>query len=211
VARAQEIEDVQAPRLGACETHDAAPLRVLAQMAYPLSAPSPRVRIASFTPFLRQYGVALDVHHTMTDAEYALISSRASVLRKSSVLAVALSRSLLRRRPEHDLLLVQRLRLLAPFPGLDPPCRVDVYDLDDALFIGSASSVNRPFRWAKQEARRCVAYLRRAKLVIAGNSDHPILGRGLGGARTRRVVAQRPAPRSTRCAPQGRCVPGGER
>jgi hypothetical protein len=162
VAGGREIEDVQAPQAGARVMDDAAPLRVLAQTAYPLSAPSPRVRIASFTPFLRRYGVALDVHTAMTDAEYALISSRASVLRKSRALAVAQSRALLRRLPEHDLLLVQRLRLLAPFPGLDPPRRVDVYDLDDALFIGSSSPVNRPFRWAKQEARRCVAYLRRA-------------------------------------------------
>jgi glycosyltransferase involved in cell wall biosynthesis len=106
----------------------------------------------------------------MTDAEYAMISSRASALRKSSVLAIALSRSLLRRRPEHDLLLVQRLRLLTPLPGLDPPRRVDVYDLDDALFIGSSAAVNRRFQWAKQETRRCNEYLRRARLVIAGNT-----------------------------------------
>jgi glycosyltransferase involved in cell wall biosynthesis len=170
VARGREIEDVQAPQPGAGVTDGAAPLRVLAQTAYPLSAPSPRVRIASFTPFLSPHGVALDVQPAMTDAEYALISSRASVLRKSSALAAALSRSLLRRRPEHDLLLVQRLRLLTPFPGLDPPRRVDVYDLDDALFISSPSSVNRSFQWAKQDARRCIEYLRRSRLVIAGNA-----------------------------------------
>ncbi|MHB1570562.1 MAG: hypothetical protein ACYC0H_15360 [Solirubrobacteraceae bacterium] len=170
MAGRREIEDVRAPQADAGVRDGAAPLRVLAQTAYPLSAPSPRVRIASFTPFLRQRGVALDVHPTMTDAEYAVISSRASVLRKSCVLAAALSRSLRWRPLEHDLLLVQRLRLLTPFPGVDPPRRVDVYDIDDALFIGSSSSVNRPFRWAKQEARRCVEYLRRARLVIAGNS-----------------------------------------
>jgi glycosyltransferase involved in cell wall biosynthesis len=106
----------------------------------------------------------------MTDAEYAVISSPASALRKSRALTAALARSLLRPSPEHDLLLVQRLRLLTPLPGMDPPRRVDVYDLDDALFIGSPSAVNRRFGWAKQEARRCVEYLRRAKLVIAGNS-----------------------------------------
>lgn len=148
----------------------AAPLRVLAETAYPLSAPSPRVRISMFTPFLRPYGVALDVHPTMTDAEYAVISSRASALGKSYVLAVALSRSLLRRRPEHDLLLVHRLRLLTPLPGLDPPRRVDVYDFDDALFIGSPAAVNRHFQWAKQETRRCIDYLSRSRLVIAGNA-----------------------------------------
>jgi Glycosyl transferases group 1 len=170
VADGQEIEDVDAPQLGPLLTDDAAPLRVLAETAYPLSAPSPRVRMATFTPFLRPYGVTLDVHPTMTDAEYSVISSRASALRKSSVLAVALSRSLLRRRPEHDLLLVQRLRLLTPLPGLDPPRRVDVYDLDDALFIGSPAAVNRRFQWAKQETRRCIDYLKRSRLVIAGNA-----------------------------------------
>ncbi|HEY5342752.1 MAG TPA: glycosyltransferase family 4 protein [Solirubrobacteraceae bacterium] len=170
VAGGQEIEDVQAPQAGAGVRDGAATLRVLAQTAYPLSAPSPRVRIASFVPFLRPHGVTLDVHPTMTDAEYAVISSRASALRKSCVLTAALSRSLLHRRPEHDLLLVQRLRLLTPVPGLDPPRRVDVYDLDDALFIGSPSAVNRRFQWIKQDTRRCGAYLRRAKLVIAGNS-----------------------------------------
>ncbi|MBA3327551.1 MAG: glycosyltransferase family 4 protein, partial [Solirubrobacterales bacterium] len=45
-----------------------------------------------------------------------------------------------------------------------------VYDLDDALFLGSAAAVNRRFAWAKQEARRCVAAMRRARLVIAGNA-----------------------------------------
>jgi hypothetical protein len=64
---------------------------------------------------------------------------------------------------------------MAPLPGYDPPSELDVYDLDDALFIGSAAAVNRRFGWAKQEARRCVACLRRARLVVAGNAflaDH---------------------------------------
>src|SRR3954447_8538985 len=76
----------------------------------------------------------------------------------------------MRARPDHDVLLVHRLRLLTPLPGVDPPPRLDVYDLDDALFVGSAAAVNRRFQWAKQEARRCVACLRRARLVIAGNA-----------------------------------------
>jgi glycosyltransferase involved in cell wall biosynthesis len=65
---------------------------------------------------------------------------------------------------------VHRLRLLTPVPGLDPPRRLDVYDLDDALFLGFPAEVNRRFQWAKQEARRCIACLRRARLVLAGNS-----------------------------------------
>ena len=150
-------------------------LRVLGETAYPACAPSARVRVAGFGPFLRPHGVALDYRPMLTDHEYRLLSSRAPVARKSLVLAAAAKRAALRRRPPHDLLLVHRLRLLAPLPGIDPPRRLDVYDLDDALFLGSVSAVNRRFRTAKQEAWRCVRCLRRARLVIAGNSflaDH---------------------------------------
>jgi glycosyltransferase involved in cell wall biosynthesis len=148
----------------------APPLRVLCETAYPLSAPGARVRIATFAPFLCSHGVALDYRPNLTDAEYAVVLSRASALRKSAALAVGLSRAVVRRRPEHDLLLVHRLRSLVPFPGFDPPRRLDVYDFDDALLVGYASTVNRRFQWAKQEARRCVEYLRRSRLVIAGSS-----------------------------------------
>lgn len=145
-------------------------LRVLAQAAYPLSAPSPRVRVASFAPYLRPHGVALDFRPAMSDAEYALISSAAAPPRKAAALAGATARALLARPPRHDLLLVHRLRLLTPFPGYDPPRRLDVYDLDDALFVESPSAANRRFGWAKREAARCVECMRRARLVLAGNS-----------------------------------------
>lgn len=144
-------------------------LRVLAETAYPESTPGPRVRIAAFTPFLRSHGVELDYSPTLTDDEYLDLSSPGSALRKSAMLVKAASRAVVRRQPDHDLLLVHRLRLLNPLPTFDPPSQVDVYDFDDALFLGSTTSANRRFRWAKQEARRCIKYLSRSKLVIAGN------------------------------------------
>ena len=152
------------------DTAAPSPLRVLGETAYPLTAPSARVRVATFGSFLRPHGVALSYLPTLSEREYATLLSPASVVRKSAALAAGVGRSALRRRPTHDLLLVHRLRLLSPFPRLDPPLRLDVYDLDDALFLGSTADVNRRFAWAKQEARRCVACLRRARLVIAGNS-----------------------------------------
>jgi len=142
----------------------------LGETAYPLSAASARVRVAAFAPFLRPHEVVLDYRPSLTQREYATLLSRASVARKCAALGAGVARAALRRRPEHDLLLVHRLRLLSPFPGLDPPPRLDVYDLDDALFLGSTADVNRRFAWAKQESRRCIACLRRARLVIAGNS-----------------------------------------
>ena len=145
------------------------PLRILGETAYPPIAPGARVRIANFEPFLREQGIALSYRPTLTDAEYGLVGSDAAAAAKALVLAASAARAV-RRRPEHDVLLVHRLRLLTPLPAIDPPRRLDVYDLDDALYVGSAAAVNRRFQWAKQEARRCIACLRRARLVIAGNA-----------------------------------------
>jgi glycosyltransferase involved in cell wall biosynthesis len=98
-----------------------------------------------------------------------MLASSAAARRKALVLARSASRAV-RPSSDHDLLLVHRLRLLSPLPGIDPPRSLDVYDLDDSLFLGSASPVNRRFQWAKQEARRCIACLERARLVTAGNA-----------------------------------------
>jgi glycosyltransferase involved in cell wall biosynthesis len=125
--------------------------------------------VADFSIFLRSYGVQVDVQPSLTEAEYAVISSATSPLRKLRVLAGAASRAGLRGARSHDLFMVQKLRLLAPIPFLDPPSRLDIYDFDDALYLRPDSALNPGFRWAKQEARRCIAYLRRARLVLAGN------------------------------------------
>ena len=144
------------------------PLRILAQTAYPPTVASARVRVVNHGPFLARLGISLDYQPALDEGEYALLLSPSSPLRKAAVLAASASR--VRRAPRCDLKLIHRLRLLAPFPGLDPPRTLDVYDFDDALFLGSAAPVNRRFAWAKQEARRCIACLRRARLVLAGNA-----------------------------------------
>lgn len=151
------------------------PLRILGETAYPATVASARVRIANFAPYLVPHGVALAHRPALTRGDYALLQSSASPARKAAAIARSAARAALARRPAHELLLVHRLRLMAPLPGFDPPSELDVYDLDDALFLGSAAAVNRRFAWTKQEARRCVACLRRARLVLAGNAflaDH---------------------------------------
>lgn len=145
------------------------PLRILGATAYPVTVASARVRLASFVSRLRACEIELDYRPALTEAEYAVLASAAAPTRKAAVLARASARTAA-GASEHDLLLVHRLRLLNPLPGLDPPRRLDVYDIDDALFLGSAAEVNRHFRWAKQEARRSIACMRRASLVIAGNA-----------------------------------------
>ena len=144
------------------------PLRILGETAYPATVASARVRVAAFAPPLRDHDVWLEHRPTLREADYAVLASTASPPRKALTVARSALRAA-RTGPAHDLLLIHRLRLLTPVPGLDPPRRLDVYDLDDALFLGSTGQANRHWGWAKQEARRCVAYLRKARLVTAGN------------------------------------------
>lgn len=145
------------------------PLRILAETAYPPTVASARVRLDNHGPFLAEHGVALTYRPNLGDGEYRELTSGVSPARKAKVLLASATRTT-RRRPDHELLVVHRLRFLTPVPGLDPPPRLDAYDFDDALFLGSVAPVNRRFAWAKREAQRCIAYLRRARVVIAGNS-----------------------------------------
>lgn len=143
-------------------------LRVLAETAYPISAGGPRVRIAEFARFLEPLGVSLDYRPSQTVDEYAVITSDAPPWRK----AAALMRGAVRAsklEDDHDLRLVHRLRTLLGLPGSEQPKTLDVYDFDDALFLGSLSPANARYGWLKREARRCVSSMKAAKLVIAGN------------------------------------------
>lgn len=145
-------------------------LHVQGATAYPVSAASARVRIANFRPFLAAENVMLTYRSTATPREYALLSSDAAPIRKAAALANSAIRAVRATQTRDGLLLVHRLLALAPLPGVDPPRRLDAYDLDDALFVGSAAEVNRGFQWVKQERRRAIACMRRARLVTTANS-----------------------------------------
>lgn len=146
------------------------PLRILAETAYPISAPGSRVRLASFAPFLEEHGVALDYRPQLTDLEYGLLTSSAPLGRKVAA-GLSSSRRLLQRHDDgYDLRMVYRVRALVPVPGFEPLGGVDVYDFDDALFLGSISRANERYRWLKRESERWLKYMRNSRLVIAGNS-----------------------------------------
>jgi glycosyltransferase involved in cell wall biosynthesis len=152
-------------------------ISVSAQTAYPPLTASPRVRVLGFESHLAVAGVDLRYRPMLTDAEYALISGPGGAvasLRKAAALAAGARRAL-STSADANLTLVHRLRFLTPIPGVEPLRHVDVYDFDDALFLGSTSPSNRRFAWLKRESSRWHTYLRRARLVIAGNpylADH---------------------------------------
>lgn len=144
-------------------------LQVDAYSAYPLSAASPRVRLTSFTSRLRPLGVVLNYHPALTSAEYAVLESTNGSLTKAMVLARAATRRMRAPVVSDGLVLVHRLLFPSVLPRVDPPTQVDAYDFDDALFLGSILPENRRFEWLKREQQRSLAYMRRARLVIAGN------------------------------------------
>jgi glycosyltransferase involved in cell wall biosynthesis len=143
--------------------------RVSAETAYPLSAPSPRVRLAAFAPHLSAHGIELGLRTNLTNAEYEAVASETGVLRKATVLGRAAGRLLRRGGRGDEPFLVHRLRFLLPIPGLEPARHVDAYDFDDALYLGSILESNRRYRLLKREAENWRAYVGRARLVIAGN------------------------------------------
>jgi glycosyltransferase involved in cell wall biosynthesis len=145
---------------------------VAAETAYPICAASSRVRLAAFAPHLRAQGVCLRYRPTLTSREYAAIMSNEGPVRKAGGLGWAAARLIATRslgRDDDVPLLVHRLRFLAPLPGLEPARHVDAYDFDDALYVGSIMPRHRRFRWLKREPERWLSYVRRSRLVIAGN------------------------------------------
>lgn len=148
-------------------------LPVIAESAYPLLTPGARVRVASFAPLLADHAVDLRFLSHVSDDEYRALSSPGGQVDKARIVARCALRVGRRSRPPETLLMVHRLLSLVPLPTRDPPPYVDVYDFDDALFersvSGSVSAVNRGFGALKRDAARCDSYLRRARLVTAGN------------------------------------------
>jgi glycosyltransferase involved in cell wall biosynthesis len=145
-------------------------LTVIAQTAYPRSAASARVRLAGFVTLLDRLGVELDYRPTLTDAEYAVIAQGRRALPKLRPLVTSMT--LAARRPAAEaasLLMVHRLRSLIPVPIGEFSPRIDVYDFDDAMFVGSGPGTGRGSRMIKVEARRWARYVASARLVIAGN------------------------------------------
>lgn len=149
------------------QEHPDGGLSVLAETAYPDMVAGARVRVVEMAEHLAPLGVSMTFAPNMTSMEYALVASPGVGPKKALALVRGFARSVRQAPPPVGLTLVHRLRSLVPGPKDDAP--LDVYDFDDALYVGSASSHHAQLRRLKREAPRCVSYMRRARLVLAGN------------------------------------------
>lgn len=131
---------------------------------------------------LRLADIEMRFSPTLSNDEYRLLVSGAAKSKK----LVTLLRAARRARgepPPGAISLIHRLLFLARLPGLDPPAQLDVYDFDDALFLGSVSDKNRRAAMLKQERRRWGAYVTKARLVTAGNTYLASAASAAGAAR----------------------------
>jgi glycosyltransferase involved in cell wall biosynthesis len=141
---------------------------VLARSLYPSRVASARVRVAGHAQRLGEHGVDLRFRPALDDEEYGMLTSTGHFPAKGLIGVQALARSAL-RQTAGGLQMVHRLALPMRVPGLEPARRLDVYDFDDALTVGSIHPANRRLNWLKQERLRAATYMRRARLVIAGS------------------------------------------
>jgi hypothetical protein len=141
---------------------------VTAETVYPALAAGPRVRLVGFVAHLERLGIELRYRPSLNESEYAEIIGGAALPRKLRALAAGAARTM-RMERDSDLTLVYRLRFLTPLPMPEARREPDLYDFDDALWAGSTMPSNRGFGWLKRERRQWEAYVRRARLVIAGN------------------------------------------
>jgi glycosyltransferase involved in cell wall biosynthesis len=143
-------------------------LNVRAETAYPEVVAGARVRVTEMATHLRPLGVSVDFAPSLTSAEYRTMASPGMSLAKVAAVTRGVIRTARRPQADRGLILVHRLRSLVPGPGEKAP--LDVYDFDDALYIGSEAGHHMQLRGLKREAARCVSNLRRARLVMAGNA-----------------------------------------
>ena len=145
-----------------------AQISVVAETAYPEVTAGSRVRVVEMGRHLEHHGVRVDCRPNLTSHEYELIAAPGLSPTKPVALTRGLVRSTRARNGVSDsLTLVHRLRSLVPSPGDDRP--LDIYDFDDALYLGAAGSHHLRLGMVKREASRCLRYMRSARVVLAGN------------------------------------------
>ncbi|HPN66837.1 MAG TPA: glycosyltransferase family 4 protein [Candidatus Omnitrophota bacterium] len=123
-------------------------MRVLFLEPYPTEGPSSRYRVEQYIPYLRQNGIECEVRPFVSSAFYRILYKKGMYLRKLAYFAAGSFRRIadLFAAFSSDVVFIH----LEAFP-FGPPAiewllaaagKKIIYDLDDAIYLGSASSTN---------------------------------------------------------------------
>ncbi len=143
-------------------------LQLTAESAYPSLVAGTRVRVVEMGEHLAALGVNVHFRPTTTADEYRLVSTPGITFGKAAAtVRGSLRSSRLGAQAGDTLRLVHRLRSLTVSPRDRAP--LDVYDFDDALYVGGRAAHHPVLGRFKLEAARSVQYMHKARLVFAGN------------------------------------------
>jgi glycosyltransferase involved in cell wall biosynthesis len=150
-------------------------MRTLFIVPYPIEGPSTRYRVEQYLPYLREYGLQIDVARFIASSDfYSRMFQPGRHLQKAAYVAWRMARRLADalRAKRYDVILIQREAMPYGPPLIERLIFRSgvpvVYDFDDAIYIRRSSAANRRMAWLKQPQKTAELVARSAH-VIAGN------------------------------------------
>lgn len=150
-------------------------MRVMFVVPYPTEAPSNRLRIEQYFPYLRQHGIKTKLRPFMSSGFYRIRYRPGALPRKALSLAWSTLNRLrdIRRAGEYDVIVVHREAF--PFGGAFVEQLMArsgtplVYDFDDAVYLPSTSGGGNPVMQRLRNPEKIGTIIGLSAAVIAGN------------------------------------------
>jgi glycosyltransferase involved in cell wall biosynthesis len=153
---------------------DAAPLRVLALLPYPVGrVPGQRFRFEQWAPILSSHGVAITYSTFLGEADFRLLYQPGRIGKKGMAVLRGYARrvGLLATLDRFDVAFVYREAAFLGSAWLEAliarRCPI-VYDFDDAIYLADSSEANRAFGFLKRPGK-AAAVCALASAVTVGN------------------------------------------
>ena len=150
-------------------------MRAMFVVPYPTEAPSNRLRIEQYFPYLRQHGVKTKLRPFMSSGFYRIRYRPGALPRKALSLAWSTVNRLrdIRRAGQFDVIVVHREAF--PFGGafveqlMSRSGTPIVYDFDDAIYLPSTSGGGNPLMQFLRRPEKIGQIIGLSAAVIAGN------------------------------------------
>jgi glycosyltransferase involved in cell wall biosynthesis len=149
-------------------------MRAIFIVPYPTEAPSNRLRVEQYFPYLRRHGVKTQLRPFMSSNFYRMRYRPGALMRKGSSLVWSTMKRLLdvRRAAEADVILIHREAFPFGGPFLEEAMAASgtpiVFDFDDAIYLHSSGEDKMLVRFLKRP-EKTARIIELSSAVIAGN------------------------------------------
>ncbi len=151
-------------------------MKVLFIVPYPTEAPSNRLRVEQYFPYLRQHGVEPILRPFMSSDLYNIRYAPGSMVRKvASLGASTMSRFLdVKRSEETDLIFIHREAFPVGGPFIEEKLALSgrplIFDFDDAIYLLNTGVMSRTVGLLKRPSKTA-RIVNLATTIIAGNEN----------------------------------------